>query len=299
MKTEFKNALMITFVKQNLINWMWIKLGLVPILVLLSLSVSGQMLREKSEAERLKEGPPSVGMEGQVEITAPAPQLKTVPMSNTNALFLRIAETWPHGEGFRYDLRYIGMEPGTYDLRDWLRTVNGDPAELDESIEVEVISVLPEDHQGEVEETPLTEPPFLGGYWRRLSGAGLIWAGLGLALLTVWLRNRPTRAPITEKTQPHSMADRLRPLVIRASEGDLSDSEKAELERTLLGYWKQELGLEQLDPRESLRQLKQHEQAGALLRALEDWLHRPPGQVPNVEVETLLEPYRNLPSPKK
>lgn len=289
---------MLIFGKNNAVMWTRLMSCLAMIFVLLPLPVSGQMLREKSEAERLKEGPPSVGMEGRIEITAPAPRLETVPMSDTNALFLRIAETWPQGEAFRYDLRYVGMEPGKYDLRDWLQTINGDPAELQEAIEVEVISVLPEDHQGEVEETPLTDPPFLGGYWRRLGGAGLIWLGMGLALLTVWLRNRPAPAPKKQEASPRSMADRLRPLVMRASEGDLTDTEKAELERTLLGFWKQELGLEKLEPRESLRQLKKHDQAGALLRALEDWLHRPPGQVPNVEVEKLLEPYRHLPASK-
>jgi hypothetical protein len=44
-----------------------------------------------------------------------------------------------------------------------------------------------------------------------------------------------------------------------------------------------------------ISQLRQHAEAGALLRALEDWLHRRPGTV-KVDVESALAPYRNLPA---
>ena len=45
---------------------------------------------------------------------------------------------------------------------------------------------------------------------------------------------------------------------------------------------------------EVMARLRQHPEAGVLLGALEDWLHRPPGRV-KVEVERVLAPYRNLP----
>jgi hypothetical protein len=38
-------------------------------------------------------------------------------------------------------------------------------------------------------------------------------------------------------------------------------------------------------------QLKEHDEAGPLLRGLEDWLHRPPGTT-TVDIPALLEPYR-------
>ena len=39
------------------------------------------------------------------------------------------------------------------------------------------------------------------------------------------------------------------------------------------------------------QQLKAHDEAGPLLRGLEDWLHRPPDTA-TVDIPTLLEPYR-------
>ena len=41
--------------------------------------------------------------------------------------------------------------------------------------------------------------------------------------------------------------------------------------------------------------LKEHREAGALLRALEDWLHRPPGSA-SVDVAAVLAPYRDVPA---
>jgi hypothetical protein len=47
---------------------------------------------------------------------------------------------------------------------------------------------------------------------------------------------------------------------------------------------------------DALTRLRQHREAGALLRALEDWLHRPPGTA-NVDVAAVLAPYRSIPAP--
>ena len=54
---------------------------------------------------------------------------------------------------------------------------------------------------------------------------------------------------------------------------------------------------EQGDPVELHRQLKQHDDAGPLVRGLENWLHRPPGTTA-VDITALLEPYRESAQPK-
>jgi hypothetical protein len=92
-----------------------------------------------------------------------------------------------------------------------------------------------------------------------------------------------------------TFAERLRPLVERAAAGGLSADEKAALERMLINHWQRRLGLAGADSGELIARLRQHTEAGALLRALEDWLHRPPGSA-KVEVELVLAPYRNLPA---
>src|SRR5678815_98809 len=53
--------------------------------------------------------------------------------------------TWPHGDAFRYDLEFWGLEPGDYDLRNFLRRKNGAPdaASTLPAIPVTVKSILP------------------------------------------------------------------------------------------------------------------------------------------------------------
>jgi hypothetical protein len=63
-----------------------------------------------------------------------------------------------------------------------------------------------------------------------------------------------------------------------------------------MGYWRDKLNLPHLRMAEALARLKEHTEAGELLRALERWLHRP-GNVSGQEITLLLEPYRNLPAP--
>ena len=120
-------------------------------------------------------------------------------------------------------------------------------------------------------------------------GGVLLVVGLG-ALIFVG-RRKKFQATM-EHVKTTSMADRLRPLVVAAKSGTLDSSGRAELERTLIAYWCRRLGVRDTSPGETMNLLRNHDQAGALLRSLEDWLHRPdPPQ--NVDVETLLEPYAN------
>ena len=78
-------------------------------------------------------------------------------------------------------------------------------------------------------------------------------------------------------------------------EGSLSRGERAQLELGLVAYWRKKLGLEARAPEEALTILYDHEQAGPLLRSLEDWLHRP-NPPEDVDLQALLEPYRDLPA---
>ena len=94
---------------------------------------------------------------------------------------------------------------------------------------------------------------------------------------------------------PPSFAERLRPLVEEAAAGKLTVEGQANLERLLMGYWREKLNLPELRMAESLARLKAHAEAGELLRALERWLHRPGGAMRD-EVSMLLHPYRNMPT---
>ena len=130
--------------------------------------------------------------------------------------------------------------------------------------------------------SPIDPPPRppLGGYRTAGIVAGVLWA-IGLAALIVVRRRR--RAEATDAPPEPTLAERLRPLVERAAAGTIDVDEKARLERLLLEHWRRRAGIE-------LRELRDHPEAGPLLRAIEAWLHRP-GGTPE-EIAELLRPYR-------
>jgi hypothetical protein len=85
------------------------------------------------------------------------------------------------------------------------------------------------------------------------------------------------------------------PFVEAAAAGNLSADGQAALERLMTGFWRDKLALPDQRMADALAELKRHSEAGALLRALERWLHRPGGAT-REEVNELIEPYRQLPA---
>ena len=114
---------------------------------------------------------------------------------------------------------------------------------------------------------------------------------LGLAALLLAGRRRAQVA--RERVRPRTLAEELRPLVEDARAGRLSRSDRARLELRLVEYWRRKLALSDRTPHELLVELRNHPEAGALLRSLEDWLHRPDPPAA-VDLSQLLAPYENV-----
>jgi hypothetical protein len=235
--------------------------------------------------------PPSVGMLAEIEaVVLPGSKLKTKPLEDSDLIVLRVTSVFPHGTANRYTLQYYGLEPGTYDLRDYLVREDGTSKSDLPSLSVEVVAVLSSPDARPHALAP-GELPAIGGYKRLLALAGVIWGAVMIALLIG--RRGGAAADETRPATLETAADRLRPLVEAAIQGDLEHAQKAELERVLLGYWRERLELENLDAMASLMALREHPDAGQLLRRLEEWLHQPPGrQEKDVDVAALLEPYQ-------
>ena len=237
---------------------------------------------------------PTVGMEGRLEVSLPGALLEAKPVEDKAPLILRVVSARPEGDSTKYDLRYIGLVPGKHDLKRYLTRSDGSPANDLPSLPVEVAHLLPELHQGDLVPEQIQPLGFLGGYRGVMIGAVGAWVLLLVPLILVGRRRRaqPAAAPAAP---PPTLADRLRPLVEQAADGTLSVEGKGRLERMLLGYWRHRLDLRELDMSAALARLRQHAEAGRLLRALEDWLHRPPG-VASVDVAAELAPYREVPA---
>ncbi len=121
---------------------------------------------------------------------------------------------------------------------------------------------------------------------------GLAWL-LGLAAILLARRGKHV-ASGEAAGRALTLADRLKPLLDKAVAGKLGAGEQAELERLLIGYWRRRLKLEDEPPAKLIALLRQHDEAGPLLRRLEDWLHRPAGTAGPVDVTALLKPYQAI-----
>lgn len=255
----------------------------------LLLAVHGNVIaQEKPSSES------TVGVRAALkQIIIPGPEVEVVPIENTAApLVIRITETYPGTEFRRYDLEYYGLEPGTYNVMDYLQRKDGSPLSGVPALYVKVGAVLP---PGQIlpHDLESTKMPEIGGYRRMRNFAIALW-GVGLLAILFWRRPRPASETGKAAQPVVSFADQLRPLVEQARRGKLGDSDRARLERMLLGFWRRKLELQSIDPMDAMARLRQHPDAGPLIKKLEEWLHRPPGSTDEVDVASLLEPYENV-----
>src|SRR5262245_44239641 len=80
-------------------------------------------------AQAQDKNPSPVGVGSRVEqVIIPGTEVEVVPHEDRKLpIRLRIVAIYPHGTAFRYDLEYQGLEPGKFDLRDYLRRKDGSP----------------------------------------------------------------------------------------------------------------------------------------------------------------------------
>jgi hypothetical protein len=264
-----------------------IQLSIVSIALLLgaNTAVSGEDLATTT----------TVGVPATIEDQVlPGPELEVKPLEDRDAPFvLRIVATYPHGESHRYTFEYYALEPGSYNLADYLQPKDAQPGVELPPLQVNVQASLP---PGQIEPHALkpSSLPSVGGYRIWLTVGVLAWVVGAYVLLFVGRKPDPEVEAVAN-ARPQSLADRLRPTIEAAIAGKVSHAELAELERGLFGYWRTRLGLNALPTNEALREVMKHSEGGQLLRQLEIWLHDP-SRTEQVDVGSLLEPYRNLPS---
>lgn len=235
---------------------------------------------------------PSVGAAGTIEqIILPGTELTGKPLDMGSPIVVRVLKAFPHGDSFRYEIRFFGMEPGKYDLADWLIRKDGSAVADLPAIPVEIRSLLP---PGQIQPNGLETGwlPRLGGYRNVMIGAIVLWTLVLFGL--IFLRwQKPTLVAVTEKQL--TLADLLQARIESALNNQMDQSQYAELERMLIGFWQKRLGLDGLTPHEALIQIKNHAEAGPLIRQLEKWMHSPTAQH-DYDLASLLKPFRDLPA---
>lgn len=264
-------------------------------LIVLFLLASSPTLQADDGSSPIEPSPVGVAVRLE-QVVLPGSELEAIPQEDPRVpLILRIVDVYPHGSDMRYDLEFYGFEPGTYDLRNFLRRKDGSDNSGLSPISVEIVSQLP---QGQIlpHELELGRAPRVGGYRMWLIAGVVLWV-VGLAAILLLGRQRKT-SEVLESERSVSVADRLRPLLDRALQGELTLEEQAELERLLVDYWRHRLQLDDAEPVEALTIIRQHAEAGELLRTVEHWLHSPHG-AGDVDIAAVLSPYQGLPEDRQ
>lgn len=194
----------------------------------------------------------------------------------------------PEGEHLS-ELEFIGTDVGEFDLRNVLVFEDGGPIDRIGPQMIEIVSNLSADAPSDVflAEAP---PASIGSGYR-----GILWA-IGVAWLLVPVvvvikRSLRRPPPPIEVIPPPTIADKIAPLVELAATRELSVPEQGRLELLLYAYWQDRLGLGP-DRIDAVAELRRHDVAGKLLRAVESWLHAPRRTPPSrQEITELLSPY--------
>lgn len=208
----------------------------------------------------------------------------------TQPVIVRIVETYPHGSDFRYDIEYKGLEPGTFDVAEYLERDDGSIQPIP-SIEVKVFPILAK-NEVQPYKLPQSRSRFRSYYLPLLLVLGAVWL-VGLLMILFYGRGK-TKQPSREQKQL-TVADRMRPLIDAAIAGQLTPQQQAELERVLSGFWSKKLRLNHLSADELRQKLREHEEASLMLNQIDSWLHRPATDPTNaIDVNELLKPYQAI-----
>ena len=236
----------------------------------------------------------TVGMSGVVrQVILPGTELTVREVSpRTTPIAVRIDDVYTHGEGFRYDLTWFGLEPGNHNLCDYLARKDGTTVDDLPSISVAVNSILlPEQVRPHAPDPGLLSR--IGGYRMMMSLAIVVWV-LGLLVIIFVGRARQQGLTGTPSATALSPVDHMRRLVDRALEsGALSAEDKADLDIRILNFWRERRHLDNRPPGDALAELKNDDEAGPLLVGIERWFYS--RHAPNrEEIMSLLKPLARL-----
>lgn len=232
----------------------------------------------------------SVGYPGRIEIPIAGSELKAKPISDrTQKMIVRVLETYVHGDRLRYDLEYVGLEPGEHNLIDYLERVDGSEIGDVDPVNVTISATLP---PGQIEPNEMVslKTKFQSYYLPALLVLGALWL---LGFFAILFGGRAKMFRPSGRGKKETVADRMRPLITKAIRGKLDMSQKAELERVMVGFWKKKLKLGHLKADELRERLRSNSESSVMLEQLDNWLHRPDGDG-DIDVTAFLKPYQTM-----
>lgn len=229
------------------------------------------------------------------EFVIPGSAVEPIPVDDPGRADVIIErKNWfKHGDSYRYNLKVTPFIMGEIDLVEYLQREDGSPLADVDPIVIGVDTALDDPERFTLPIDPeIPLPGRVGGYRSLLILFGVLWV-LGLFALLFVGRRSKRRADARAAAPPPTLAERLEPLIVRAQAGELGDDERAELERLVIAHWRKVRRLEDVPVADAVAQLRRDDEAGPLMRKIEEWLHRPSTEpMSEAQIAELLEPYR-------
>lgn len=226
------------------------------------------------------------------ELTIPGSDLRAIPVADPGRadVIVRVINVFNHGSDRRYNIEVMPLIEGTFNLGDHLERVDG--SSMDDVPELPVaVEAVTEESLTLPNDLEMPHPKKVGGYRGIMIGLGILW-GLGLLCLIFLGHGKRRAAAAGGEKKAATLAERLRPLVERAGRGELSNGERAELERLVLAHWRGRRDLDGVPVADAVSSLRRDDEAGPLLVKLEEWFHSPrPAELSESDVQELLRPY--------
>jgi hypothetical protein len=254
--------------------------------------ISSLALNPSAKADELEAFIQRVGLPLLIEDHyLPGPRLEPIPRTDREIpLMVRLVETKPAQDGFRYTFEVQGLDPGTYNLGNYLRKEESESGRSRHNIPLTITTELPPGLARPAELQTETLPR-IGGYRALIAVLVIAWVG-GIVCIYYSMRKKPERTIL--RTGELTIPDRLKPLLEKAARYPLVLEEQALLERLILAHWRERVPeVKKLPPDKALTALRKHSEAAPHLLQLEKWLHsRNPG-INSEKLEELLKPYRS------
>lgn len=224
------------------------------------------------------------------EVEIAKPQVEVIPRKSYHVpIILRISNIKETADSFLYDIHVESLEPGEYDLRKYLKKINGATLNDADPIKLQVSSLLPKD-QIEPQKPSRQTPERIDGYITTLKVIAALWI-LGLIILIFKRKKNPESE--SQTIQKPSLKKRMSKLIKEASEGTINNQGRAKLERMIIEHWRNKIPeTKKLSPSQALKTLRKNPQSSPLIIALEKWIHSPE-PISKKEIDELLKEYTN------
>lgn len=213
---------------------------------------------------------PGVGLVKRVTVSFPGEEIMAAKVDEKSEAMVRILNKKKTADGFTYDIEFIGLEPGTYNLVKYLRSaVTGEPLNLPE-YSVEVDTVLNKDFQGELVDFQKSVET-LTPWYKKLNYLIIgFWVILLPAIIFLGRKKQVVEEIIEVKEK--SLNEKIQEL-LTTLKGKSSKEIWQKIEGLIFQHWCKEKNLGNMPMHEAMVKLKADSEAGPFILKLEQGLH--------------------------